>query len=248
MVKALSARVLAWIGCMSSYRTPELARSLISILKALNVDHVMLGKDELCCGSILLRLGLRSEALEVAQRTLDELARVQASTLVTHCPGCLRTFKLDYPELFDFKLSLEMVHSTQLILRCLDSKELSPVKIKAAYLDPCHLGRHLKVYDEPRKLLSLIPGLTIIEPPEKREASLCCGAGGGVKSCLEELSLTVAKELIEYFRLLGAEAVVTACPFCYYNLNEASRGALRIVDILQVVDASLRGVPVEKLG
>ncbi|MHC1628376.1 MAG: (Fe-S)-binding protein [Candidatus Nezhaarchaeales archaeon] len=240
--------VLAWIGCMSSYRVPELARSLMSILKTLNINYKALGRNEGCCGSILLRLGSREGALMIAKDTFNRISQINARELVTHCPGCLRTFKLDYPEVLGLKMNLEIKHSTQLILEHIDAKKLKPISLKAIYLDPCHLGRHLNVYDEPRSLLTLIPKLELIEPQESRETSLCCGAGGGVRACYEELALAVARELLNYFKSLGAEAVITACPFCYYNLKSASNGLIKVIDVTQLIDSSIRGVPIGRMG
>ena len=234
--------LLLWIGCTSSYRAPELARSLVSVLKALAVDYECLGRDEGCCGSILLRLGLKEEFSRVAEGTASRIWSTGAKALVTHCPGCMRTFKLDYPrETKD--LGLEIRHSTEVILEHVKPSSLKPLELKAVYFDPCHLGRHLNVYEPPRRLLTVIPGLKVIEPEESREESLCCGAGGGVRGCFEELAQAVARELLDYFKSLGAEAVVTACPFCYYNLKSASDGSMKVLDVLQVVRASMEGRP-----
>ena len=232
--------LLLWIGCTSSYRVPELARALVFILKALGVDYNYLGRDEGCCGSILLRLGLKREFSKVAEETVSKILSMGAEGLVTHCPGCMRTFKLDYPrELKD--LGIEVRHSTEVILEHVKPSSLKPLNLKAVYFDPCHLGRHLKVYEPPRRLLSMVPSLKVIEPEESKEESLCCGAGGGVRGCFEELAQAVARELLEYFKSLGAEAVVTACPFCYYNLKTASDGSVKVLDVLQVIKASMEG-------
>ena len=234
--------LLLWIGCTSSYRVPELARSLVSVLKALAVDYECLGRDEGCCGSILLRLGLKEEFSRVAEDTASRIWSTGAKALVTHCPGCMRTFKLDYPrETKD--LGLEIRHSTEVILEHVKPSSLKPLELRAVYFDPCHLGRHLNVYEPPRRLLTAIPGLKVIEPEESREESLCCGAGGGVRGCFEELAQAVARELLDYFKSLGAEAVVTACPFCYYNFKTASDGSMKVLDVLQVVRASMEGRP-----
>ncbi|MCS7139766.1 MAG: heterodisulfide reductase-related iron-sulfur binding cluster [Candidatus Nezhaarchaeota archaeon] len=233
--------ILAWMGCTSIYRVPELARSFKSILHSLDVDHRMLGESEGCCGSILLRLGLRGEVLEIAKGTFNRVNQVHPQKLVTHCPGCLRTFKVDYPKIFNLSFSFEVEHSTQLILDYMDAKKLKPIDIRAVYFDPCHLGRHLNVYDEPRNLLALIPGLKLIEPQESKESSLCCGAGGGIKACFDKLAIVVAREVLNYFKTLEMEAVITACPFCYYNLKSASDGSIKVIDILQLIDKSLRG-------
>jgi Fe-S oxidoreductase len=239
-VEVLEEGLLLWIGCTSSYRVPELARAFVFILKALGVDYKYLGRDEGCCGSILLRLGLKKEFSKVAEETTGRILSTGAEALVTHCPGCMRTFKLDYlRELKD--LGVEVRHSTEVILEHVKPSSLKPLELKALYFDPCHLGRHLKVYEPPRHLLSMVPSLKVIEPEESREESLCCGAGGGVRGCFEELAQAVARELLDYFKSLSAEAVVTACPFCYYNLKTASNGSVKVLDILQVIKASMEG-------
>jgi len=236
----LEGGLLLWIGCTSSYRAPELARSLASVLKALGVGYKCLGRDEGCCGSILLRLGLKREFSMVARDAASRILSTGAEGLATHCPGCLRAFKLDYPrELED--LGLDVRHSTEVVLEHARHSSLKPLELKAVYLDPCHLGRHLGIYEPPRLLLNMIPGLKLIEPEESREGSLCCGAGGGVRGCFEELAKAMARELLDYFKSLGAEAVLTACPFCYYNLKTASDGSVKVFDVIQVVKASMEG-------
>ena len=236
-----NGEVLFWVGCMSSYRVPELAKSMMSVADKLSIPLKLLGVEEGCCGSILLRLGDRRGALQVARVTANVIESSNAKILVTHCPGCLRTFKLDYPQL-GLSLTVDVKHSTQLLADYVGRAELKPINMRVAYLDPCHLGRHVGVYDEPRLLLRSIPGLEVVEPPESRESSLCCGAGGGVRACYEELAMAVARELLAYFKFLGAEACVTACPFCYYNLKASSEGLLEVYDVLQLLDMSIRGV------
>jgi len=237
----LDGELLLWIGCTSSYRVPDLASSFMHILRALKVDFKYLGSNEGCCGSILLRLGLRKEFSEVAKKTLNLIRSTGARKLVTHCPGCLRAFRLDYPLQLGTDLGLEVQHSTQIILDHVKPSILKPVEIKAVYFDPCHLGRHMNVYEPPRHLLNMIPGMKLIELNESREASLCCGAGGGVRACFEELALAVAQEVLDYIKLTGAEAIITACPFCYHNFKTASDGSLKVLDITQVIQASIEG-------
>lgn len=239
--RSLSEELLLWVGCASSYRAPDLASSLMNILRTLEIDYKYLGSNEGCCGSILLRLGLKREFLEVAKGTLNLVLSTEAWKLVTHCPGCLRTFKLDYPAQLGLTLNFEVQHSTQLILDYLKPSILKPIEIKAAYFDPCHLGRHMNIYEPPRRLLSMIPGIRLIELNENRETSLCCGAGGGVRACFEELAQAMAQELLDHIKLTGAEAVITACPFCYHNLKTASNGLLKVLDITQVIQASIEG-------
>ncbi|MEM1624116.1 MAG: (Fe-S)-binding protein [Candidatus Nezhaarchaeales archaeon] len=244
----MSEELLLWIGCTSSYRVPELASSFMYTLRALKVDFKYLGSNEGCCGSILLRLGLKKEFSEVAKKTLSLICSTEARKLVTHCPGCLRAFKIDYPLQLGMAIDLAIQHSTQLILDHIEPSILKPLEIKAVYFDPCHLGRHMNIYEPPRRLLSMIPGLRLIELVESREASLCCGAGGGVRACFEELALAVAQELLERVKLMGAEALITACPFCYHNFKMVSNGFPKVLDITQVIQASIEGSLHESLG
>ncbi|MFX0040413.1 MAG: (Fe-S)-binding protein [Promethearchaeota archaeon] len=94
------------------------------------------------------------------------------------------------------------------------------------------------IYDSPRALLNKIPELNLTEMERIREYSYCCGAGGGVKSAFPEFALETAKNRIEEAEDTGAEVIVSACPFCATNLNDAivKKGSnLKFYDISEIL-------------
>ena len=110
-------------------------------------------------------------------------------------------------------------------------------KKKVAYHDPCHLGRHAKVYDPPRSILKAIPGLELVEMRHERDDSQCCGAGGGFKSAFNDRAEDIAADRVREAAEAGAELIVTSCPFCQVNLNAGAKKAgldIKTQDIIQV--------------
>ncbi len=114
--------------------------------------------------------------------------------------------------------------------------------MKITYHDPCHLGRHSEVYDAPRNILRSIPRLELIEMPRNMENSWCCGAGGGVKSGYKDWAVEIAIERVKEAEETGAEFLISACPFCKTNLEDAinnSKANIKFLDIVQLLDEIL---------
>ena len=108
-------------------------------------------------------------------------------------------------------------------------------KKKVAYHDPCYLGRHNEVYDEPREALRKIPGLELIEMSDSKENSLCCGGGGG-RIWMETPKGERFSDLrVEQAVTAGAEVLVTSCPYCITNFED-SRLTLEVSDVIEIKD------------
>jgi Fe-S oxidoreductase len=223
------SEVLYWAGCMASYRLEETAISTARILDAAGLEFTTLGRAEGDCGSILIRTGHWPEAKRLAEENARRFEELGAKTLVTSCPGCFRTFANDYPRLFgiDLKgdLGLEVIHSSQLFERLMGEGRIgaSGLGVKVAYHDPCHLGRHMGIYDPPRNVIRG-SGAELLEHSKSRWLASCCGAGGGFRSAHGELSLRQAARRAEQLSGLGIDAIVTACPFCVVNLRKGMEG------------------------
>jgi Fe-S oxidoreductase len=150
--------------------------------------------------------------------------------------SCLQVLKDEYGRAMD----IEVVHATQLLSRLLKKKVVtfeSEVKVRAAYHDPCMLGRWCEVYEQPRRLLAALPGFEMLEFQRNRENSWCCGAGGGVKAGKPELAAWTAAERMEEAKAVGAEAVVTACPHCEGNF--AGLTDLPVYDIFELLASGM---------
>ena len=234
------AEVVYFAGCTTSLRTPEIGKATIEILSSANVDFTIL-KDEWCCGSILLRLGFREKAVETAEKVVKAIENTGAKAVVTSCAGCFRALKYDYTEILG-DTGFEVLHTTQFLDKLLKDGKIElnilPEHMKVTYHDPCHLGRHGLVYEEPRDVLKQISNLELVEMIPNKQFSMCCGAGGGLKLLEGELAVKIASEKIKKVLGMNVHALVSACPFCKYNFLEAvSREKInfKVYDIVELV-------------
>ncbi len=227
------AEVGYFVGCTARYRLPEIARHTISILKKLKVDFTMV--EEVCCGSTLRRTGQDEKiALELMRTNVEAVKRLGVKTLIFTCAGCLRMFRKEYPK--HLELGFEALHLTEFLAR--RKLEFKPFKKRIAYHDPCHIGRHLKVYDDPRKILKMIPESTYVELKDSKDSAKCCGGGGGVRSADPDAAQRIASRRVKAASDV-ADILVTACPFCVTNLrfgNDQIKVDVEIRDIAEIVD------------
>jgi len=242
-----------FVGCTSAYRQKELARATVEVFQKAGVDFTIL-RDEWCCTSPLLRTGQWEtdwvSAKSIAQHNTHEAERAEAKRIVTTCAGCYRTWKKDYVEeeykdILETSHEFEVLHTTELLERLLKGGEIElgkEVKMKVTYHDPCHLGRHVSVYDPPRSVLKRIPGVELVEMPRTRENAWCCGSGGGVKSGYPDWAVEIAGERVKEAEKLRVDAIVSACPFCWRNLSDAINkygSKLKMYDVIELVNQSL---------
>jgi heterodisulfide reductase subunit D len=230
------AETVYFVGCTSSYRQREIARSTVEVLLRSGEEFTVL-EDEWCCGSPLLRTGQRKLAREAAEHNLEVLRKAGARRVIFSCAGCYRTFSRDYPNLLGRKPELELLHTSQHFLRTFSGRGLENGE-KVTYHDPCHLGRGMGVYDPPRELLRGLYGRGFLEMKRSRENSWCCGAGSGVKAAFPDFALWSATRRLEEAKNLGAEILVSSCPFCKRNLGDASRkegGGIEVRDLSELL-------------
>ena len=229
--------VLYFPGCYLSYdpRLKKVARATAGILTQAGVDFGILGTQENCCGESIRKAGEEELFKRLARENIKTFIDHGVQKILVSSPHCYHTFKNEYPE---FRVNFEVVHITQFLFELLQSGRLAINKEygkKVAYHDPCYLGRHNGIFDEPREALKKIPGLELLELPESRVDSLCCGGGGGriwmetqKGERFSELRLAQALEV-------GAEVLVTACPYCI-TMFEDSRLTLEVTERLEVKD------------
>ncbi len=232
--------VIFFTGCTEAFRMQPLAVATAKLLDKAGVKFNILGEDEWCCGSPLLRTGQKGIVMnEIAPHNVREMEKRGWNTMITACAGCFNTIKNDYPKLTG-KPSFKIFHLTEFLDKLIKDGRLKftkEYKKKVGYHDPCHLGRHAKVFDAPRNVLKAIPGLQLIEMKAEREDSQCCGAGGGFKSAFNNMAEEVAADRVKQFVEAGAEVIATSCPFCQVNLNAGAKRAgldIKTVDITQI--------------
>ncbi len=244
-IKKTKGKVLLFLGCTAAYdiNVKQVAVSTINILETLGVDYGCLGKDEKCCGSVMLRMG-DPEFQRLARENIQMFNELGIETLISSCAGCFKTIKEDYPKVA--KMNFEVLHTVEFLRRLYENKKLifkNPVEKRVTYHDPCHLGRASGVFDDPRFIMEKIPGLELIEMSRNREYSRCCGAGGGLKSGYPDIQNKMAQRRVKEAEATGAEELVSACPFCFQGLQvgiNALESPLVMRDISFLVEASLR--------
>lgn len=229
------ADTVFFIGCTSNYRETSIRDAAVSVLKKADVDFTVV--DEYCCGSPLLRTGQTESVLELARHNLAEFEAAGCKRVVTTCAGCFRTLSKEYPALLD-SFDFEVVHLSQMIKQLIEEGHLlidGEMTGHFTYHDPCHLGRHGAIYEEPRDVMRLL-GLGLSEMSLNRENAWCCGAGGGVRSAFREMAQSTARERINQAREIGADHIITCCPFCVNNLLSSSDGNVQVSDLVELVD------------
>jgi heterodisulfide reductase subunit D len=239
--------VLFFVGCTAAYdpNIKDMALDTARVLASAKIDFGTLGNEEGCCGSTLMRTGLSEAAKKMVRKNLELFERSSPSRIVTSCAGCFKTIRQDYPKVG--KVNAEVVHVTQFVGELIEQGKLvlgKRVEGKVTYHDPCHLGRHNKLYDEPRKIIESIPGVKLVEMDRNRDKARCCGAGGGVKTAFPELAQKISNLRVEDAEKTGAEILVTSCPFCYQSLKASidTKGSkLRMMDLMELVRLSSSG-------
>ncbi len=229
--------------CTPAYdpRTKRIAVATTNILKKAGVSFGILGVEENCCGESARKVGEEDIFQNLAKANIAAFKQHGVRQILVSSPHCYHTFKNEYPLL---EGNFEVQHITQFLVELLKNGRIKPVRSlskKIAYHDPCYLGRHNKIYDEPRKVLESIPGLELVELPDCRQDSLCCGGGGGRIWMETKKGERFSDLRIEQAAKLGAGTLVTACPYCMLNFDDSlltmgKEGLLEIKDISELVD------------
>jgi Fe-S oxidoreductase len=234
--------VLYFPGCYLSYdpRLKKVARATASILNRAGVDFGILGSKENCCGESIRKTGDEQLFKRLARENIKTFIDHGVQKILVSSPHCYHTFKNEYPE---FKVNFEVVHISQYLFELIKQGRLELSKEyakKVTYHDPCYLGRHNGIYDEPREVLKGIHGLELIEMADSRVDSLCCGGGGG-RIWMETLKGERFSDLrLEQAIGVGAEVLVTACPYCITHFEESrialdDSEAIEIKDITEII-------------
>jgi Fe-S oxidoreductase len=173
------------------------------------------------------------------KHNIEAVKATGAATVVVTCPGCYRMWKTVYSQLTGENPGVEVLHSSELIVRLIREGRITFTESKEAvtYHDPCELGRIGEILDEPRSILTSVPGLRFTELRDNREYSTCCGSGGDLLASNQELSLRIAKRKVEEALQSGAETLVTACPSCIRSITMAKNAGkipLNVLDITQI--------------
>ncbi|MDR3205720.1 MAG: 4Fe-4S dicluster domain-containing protein [Candidatus Methanoplasma sp.] len=235
--KAEVPDVIFFAGCTGAYRLPTVPQMGVRVLARGGVKISSLGTEEWCCSSPLLRTGTHDSSLECAETIVEKADGMGAKDMVMTCSGCYKTISSDFGK-FYARVGQNVYHFSQYAEMLINARKLPlnhEFKAKVTYHDPCHMGRHMGVFDPPRNVLKKIKGIELVEMERTRENSGCCGAGGGYKSQYNDFAVNVAVDRVREAEATGADIIVTCCPFCVTNL---SQGAKKIGSKIKVMDLS----------
>jgi Fe-S oxidoreductase len=250
-VKVLpKAKVAYWAGCTASFVEHDIAQNAVHILKEGGIDFTYLGKDEACCGIPMYSAGKWDLFAKAVEHNINELNKRGVEEVVISCPGCWVTLNHTYREWaqkLNLKYNIKVKHITEVTDELIKDGKLKFKQTpkdagRITYHDPCHIGRHGGIYDQPRDVIKAIPGIDFVEMEHNRENGLCCG------SVLSRVGRPPAADAIGAFRMKEAEAVkadivLTTCPCCEVQLRVGARAGKSPVRVLDFTD-----LVVEALG
>jgi Fe-S oxidoreductase len=245
--------VIFFAGCTASYRVQHISRAAVTVLSRAGVKIDILGADEWCCTSPLLRTGQTDLSHKFVEHTINATEHRGAKAMVTACAGCYKTTTHDYGRFFT-NPSFEVYHFAQYMQKLVKEKKVKftkEIKEKVTYHDPCHLGRHSGVFEPPREAIKAIPGIELVEMPRNRMSSQCCGAGGGYKSQYNDLAVNIAAKRVKEAVDTGATRLISCCPFCVLNLQQGAKqiGAnIRVMDLGELLAEATAPIEAEPVA
>lgn len=207
--KLTAGNTLYYPGCLTKFVLKDIEGNYKKILKEIGIEFIMIPEQEFCCGSPVINAGYEEEYKKLVEKNREVLKKYGVGKIITNCPACYKILKENYPE-------IKVEHATQTIWDNIKKLKLKSFNEKITYHDPCHLGRHSGIYEEPRNILKELK-FEVVELKNNRENSMCCGGGAGLRTNKPEISEKIAKMLTEEVK---TEKIITTCPLCYMQLKE----------------------------
>ena len=236
---------LFFAGCTPAF-DPLLQHEIVNTMKVLKQAGIkvgIFGEKEICCGSPAIRIGDRETFFSLVKRNTELFKEAGVKRIITHCAGCHHVLKYDFPEVPGMpKIEFEVLHVTQVLAKLVEEGKIKftkKVPMTVTWHDPCHIGRHCGIYEEPRNILKAIPGIRLIEMERIKDQAWCCGAGAGVRTAFPEHSFRIASERIEEAKATGAEAIATCCPYCEQSLSDPIKRNKEKIKLYDLTDLML---------
>lgn len=208
--------ILFYAGCVYSYNYPERLNKLIQIFNKIGISLNYLDNEENCCGNLLYATGYWNDFENIVKQNVKIFKDNKIKKIITPCPGCAKTLLKQYSEYIDEE-EIEVIHTVQFFDELIREKKIkftNPLNLKVSWHDPCDLSRHLRIVDEPRRILKSIPGLDFIEMEHNKFDSKCCGSGGGMLNACTDISMDIAEKRLREAEKTGADYIITSCPTC----------------------------------
>ncbi len=252
-VEKPQAKAIFFTGCSVNYFYPEVGEDLIYVLKKNNVS-IITPKKQNCCGMPVMVHGDIDTARELATKNIDALEKANAQYIVTVCGSCGSALKYEYPVILEGtdyekkakKLAEKVYDISTFLLKVIKFEPpKGKVELKVTYHDSCHLKKSMKVFNEPRQLIKIIPGVILIE---MKKPDACCGSGGSYHLTHADTALRIAKAKAEDIKATEAEVVCTGCPACMMELFESLHRLDEICNVTHTVSLLAKSYKAEEKG
>jgi len=234
---------LFFVGCTPAFdlNLQHEIQNAVRVFNQCGIKVGIFGQDEICCGSPAIRLGDRETFFGLVKRNLEAFTKAGVKKIITHCAGCHHVLKYDYPEVPGVEMEIEVLHITQLLAQLVKEGKITftkEVPMTVTWHDPCHIGRHCGIYEEPRDILRAIPGLRLVEMERIKDQAWCCGGGGGVRLAYPEHAFAISQERVDEAKSTGAEALATCCPYCEQSLRDPidrNQEKIKLYDLMDLI-------------
>ncbi len=226
-------RVAVFTGCLVNFLYPRLGEALVNVLHTLR-HEIVLPAGEVCCGMLLISLGLENEAKKLAKKNVEIFKRLNVESIVSLCPTCSLTIKKEYPKLIGEGID----KATDISIFLNDKIDLfrlvtPSVDRRAIYHDPCHLKYGLGIHQEPREIIKNI-GINLIKTTSEK----CCGFAGLFSISFKELSDRLLKNCSEEYLKAGRDFIITSCPGCMMQLSKVIRDR-PVIHLIELVEEAM---------
>ena len=240
---------LFYVGCAGAFdaRNRKTTLSIAKILDKAGISWGILGRDELCCGESVRRLGNEYIFDRMAKANVKLFAEKGVTKIITQCPHCYSTLKNDYKQ---YGADYEVVHHTELINSLIRNGKLDlhagGENGRVVFHDSCYLGRYNQLYDAPRQVLASATGKAPAEMERNRENGFCCGAGGGRMWMEEQQGTLINVARVEEALAEDPQTICVCCPYCMTMFEDGlkdkdAEDRVRVMDLAEIVARALPG-------
>ncbi|TXT55655.1 MAG: hypothetical protein BAJATHORv1_30035 [Candidatus Thorarchaeota archaeon] len=218
--EGVKSKTAIFLGCASSFKAVPIQASIATamIMEKIDEEFTMLGEEEWCCGAPLIMTGDFEGAKEFALHNIRKYKELGVERIVTNCPGCYKMWAHEYHEFLDIDHEFEIIYGADFFMRLIDEGKMNNIssdyEATVTFHDGCDAGRNAGFYEEPRKVLENLPGVTFEELPHNKANCYCCGSGGVLRAFDNEFALQINELKVEDIEQTNTDIVVSMCPSC----------------------------------
>ncbi len=239
---------LFYVGCAGAFdaRNKQVTLAVAQILDAAGISWGILGKDEMCCGDSLRRLGNEFIFERMVKENIKMFQERDIKKIITQCPHCYSTLKNDYRQ---YGIELEVIHHSELINRLIKENKLKLNGAadlgKVVFHDSCYLGRYNDIYQAPREAIASVTGRAPTEMERHSQSSFCCGAGGGRMWMEESIGKRINLERVEEALKENPGTICVCCPYCMTMFQDGLKDKnaadkVQALDLAEIVAQALK--------